>query len=79
MYSFGIDNNWKFTDAMRDDFKCEVHAFDPNLYEEEEGERFNLFTKLNPNLSIGLMAFSFTRLVLVQRMVMVLFRLVFYN
>ena len=39
VYSFGIDNNWKFTDAMRDDFKCEVHAFDPNLYEEEEGER----------------------------------------
>lgn len=24
VYSFGIDNNWKFTDAMRDDFKCEV-------------------------------------------------------
>ena len=49
MYSFGIDNNWKFTDAMRDDFKCETHAFDPNLYEEEEGERHccleNLYEK----------------------------------
>ena len=23
------------------DQKCEVHAFDPNMYEEEEGEREN--------------------------------------
>ena len=45
VYSFGIDNNWKFTDAMRDDFKCETHAFDPNLYEEEEGERHGFIVK----------------------------------
>lgn len=40
VYSFGVDNKWSFTDGMIDQ-KCEVHAFDPNMYEEEEGERDN--------------------------------------
>jgi len=38
-----INNFWhlkSFTDGMIDQ-KCEVHAFDPNMYEEEEGEREN--------------------------------------
>ena len=67
MYSFGIDNNWKFTDAMRDDFKCETHAFDPNLYEEEEGERHccleNCLKSLNLkniNLPAGGKEFAFS-------------------
>ena len=80
MYSFGIDNNWKFTDAMKEDFKCETHAFDPNLYEEEEGERHccsnqiratkkkEFFWVPDKQLIKDQMVFSFTKLVLERKM-----------
>ena len=33
-YSFGIDYEWSFDDALAHDFGCEVHSFDPGMYDE---------------------------------------------
>ena len=33
-YSFGIDYEWSFDDALAMDFGCEVHSFDPGMYDE---------------------------------------------
>jgi len=33
-YSFGIDYEWSFDDALAGDFGCEVHSFDPGMYDE---------------------------------------------
>lgn len=33
-YSFGIDYEWSFDDALALDFGCEVHSFDPGMYDE---------------------------------------------
>ena len=33
-YSFGIDYEWSFDDGLSRDFGCEVHSFDPGMYDE---------------------------------------------
>lgn len=40
VYSFGVDDNWKFAEGMVG-HKCTVHAFDPNMYDEEDGAKDN--------------------------------------
>jgi len=37
VYSFGVDDNWKFDEEMQRMEQCKVFAFDPNMYDEEEG------------------------------------------
>ena len=39
VYSFGNDNNWNFEETMASEYECGVFAFDPNLYDLEDGEK----------------------------------------
>ena len=39
VYSFGNDNNWNFEESLVQDNDCGVFAFDPNLYDLEDGEK----------------------------------------
>jgi len=39
VYSYGNDNNWHFEEQMINEHSCTVYTFDPNLYEQEAGEK----------------------------------------
>ena len=39
VYSYGNDNNWHFEESMIKDHSCTVYTFDPNLYEQQAGEK----------------------------------------
>merc|ERR1711976_411057 len=39
VYSYGNDNNWHFEESMISDHLCTVYTFDPNLYEQESGQK----------------------------------------